>query len=316
MNGAGFLQDFKNVFSRPNNEYIRLIVINVVIFVVLGLAQVFTDISIGRGAIDIGREYLGLPMHWNELLYRLWTPVTYMFVHDGFFHILFNMLFLYWFGRILAEYLGGPKVVNLYVLGGLFGAVIYLTIYPVLLQLLNPDLDISLVSPSLVGASAGVFAVVFGTATLMPNYTIFLLFLGPVKIKYIALFYVLSFFLSLSGPNSGGELAHIGGALMGYAYIKQLQNGSDMGSWIQSIISAIGGLFKPKSKIKVTHRNTGFSSGRSTAQRGATRSTTQKPSGSNASQEEIDAILDKISERGYESLTKEEKQKLFNASKH
>ncbi|MCA6075568.1 rhomboid family protein [Fulvivirga sedimenti] len=314
MNGQGFLQDFKNVFSRPNNEYIRLIVINVVVFVVLGLAQVFTDISIGRGAVDISREYLGLPMHWNELLFRLWTPITYMFVHDGFFHILFNMLFLYWFGRILAEYLGGPKVVNLYVLGGLFGAVIYLTIYPVLLQLLNPNMDISMVSPSLVGASAGVFAVVFGTATLMPNYTIFLLFLGPVRIKYIALFYVLSFFLSLSGPNSGGELAHIGGALMGFLYIKQLQNGSDMGAWIQTVISGVGGLFKPKSKIKVTHRSASAASGR-TASRGTTR-TAQKPSGSSASQEEIDAILDKISEKGYESLTKEEKQKLFNASKH
>jgi len=314
MNGAGFLQDFKNVFSRANNEHIRLIVINVVVFVVLGLAQVFTDIGVGRGAMDISRDYLGLPMHWNELLFRLWTPVTYMFVHDGFFHILFNMLFLWWFGRILAEYLGGPKVVNLYVLGGLFGALIYLTIYPVLLQLLNPNLDISLVSPSLVGASAGVFAVIFGAATLMPNYTIYLLFLGPVRIKYIALFYAISFLLSLSGDNSGGELAHIGGALMGFIYIKQLQGGSDLGSWIQSVISAVGGLFTPRSRIKVTHRKTPSSGRRSAASR-PSRSTGKAASGE-ASQEEIDAILDKISEKGYESLTKEEKQKLFNASKH
>ncbi len=316
MNGAGFVQDFKNVFSRANNEHIRLIVINVVVFVVLGLIQVFTDIGVGQGAIDISREYLGLPMHWNELLFRLWTPITYMFVHDGFFHILFNMLFLYWFGRILAQYLGGPKVVNLYVLGGLFGALIYLTIYPVLLQLLNPDLDISMVSPSLVGASAGVFAVVFGTATLMPNYTIFLLFLGPVRIKYIALFYVLSFFLSLSGPNSGGELAHIGGALMGFIYIKQLQNGSDLGAWIQSVINAVGGLFTPKPKIKVTHRNTSYTSSRSTKSASMKSRSARKSGSEQTSQEEIDAILDKISEKGYESLTKEEKQKLFNASKH
>ncbi|MEJ2003887.1 MAG: rhomboid family intramembrane serine protease [Cyclobacteriaceae bacterium] len=316
MNGAGFLQDFKNVFKRANNEHIRLIVINLVVFVVLGLIQVFLDIGAGQGAIDVSREYLGLPMHWNELLFRLWTPVTYMFVHDGFLHILFNMLFLYWFGRILAEYLGGPKVVNLYVLGGLFGALIYLTIYPVLLQLLNPDLDISMVSPSLVGASAGVFAVVFGTATLMPNFTIFLLFLGPVKIKYIALFYALSFFLSLSGPNSGGELAHIGGALMGFIYIKQLQGGSDLGSWIQSVISAIGGLFTPKPKIKVTHRNTRRSATRKTSSARTSRGSASKSGSDETTQEEIDAILDKISEKGYESLTKEEKQKLFNASKH
>ena len=314
MNGTGFVQDFKNVFNRANNEHIRLIVINVVVFVVLGLIQVFTDISVGKGSFDISREFLGLPMHWNELIFRLWTPVTYMFVHDGFFHILFNMLFLYWFGRILAEYLGGPKVVNLYVLGGLFGALIYLTIYPVLLELLNPNMDISLIHPSLVGASAGVFAVVFGTATLMPDYTIYLLFLGPVRIKYIALFYAISFLLSLSGPNSGGELAHIGGALMGFIYIRQLQSGTDLGSWVQSIINAIGGLFKPKPKIKVTHRKQTSSTGR-TASRSASR--VARPSGaSETTQEEIDAILDKISERGYESLTKEEKQKLFNASKH
>ena len=316
MNGGGFLQEFKNVFNRANNEHIRLIVINALVFVLLGLAQVFTDISAGQGVLQISREYFGLPMHWSDLLYRLWTPITYMFVHDGFLHILLNMLFLYWFGKILAEYLGGPKVVNLYVLGGLFGALLYLTVYPVLLQLLNPSLDISLVHPNLVGASAGVFAVVFGTATLMPNYTIFLIFLGPVRIKYIALFYAISFVLSLSGQNSGGELAHIGGALMGFLYIKQLQNGTDMGSWIQSVISGVSGLFTPKPKIKVTHRNTSSSFGRK-PKGSRTDSRESRPSGAgNASQEEIDAILDKISEKGYESLTKEEKQKLFNASKH
>lgn len=313
MYGGGIKDDFRNAFNNPNGAPVQLIIVNVAAFVVLGLIQVFVDFSgAGSGTIDIQREFLGLPMHLNELVTRFWTPLTYMFVHDGFFHILFNMLFLYWFGRILVEYLGGAKVINIYILGGLFGGLLYVTIYPTVLQLLNPGVDISTVSPNLVGASAGVFAVVFGTATLVPNYTMFLLFIGPVKIKYIALFYVLSFMLQLSGPNSGGELAHIGGALMGFLYIRQLQKGSDWGAWIGSTIRFFKSFFVKQPKIKVTYKR--GTSRRKTKDRAAAPRTSGK-SGSTASQEEIDAILDKISERGYESLTKEEKQKLFNASK-
>lgn len=311
MQSAGFTQDFKNVFKRPNNEHIRLIVINVVIFVVLELLGVFTFFGNSGETFDIGREYFGLPLQWSDLLYRLWTPFTYMFVHDGFWHILWNMIFLYWFGKILAEYLGGAKVVNLYVLGGLMGAFVYSLIYPVLLALIYPSADPATFDGNLVGASGAVFAVVFGTATLMPNYAVFLLFLGPVRIKYIALVYMLMFIIGLKGGNMGGELAHIGGALMGFIYIRQLQAGRDWGSWIQSTIRAVEGIFKPSSRIKVTHRKETKST---RGNRGPAPS--RKSSASEASQEEIDAILDKISERGYESLTKEEKQKLFNASKH
>lgn len=313
MYGGGIKEDFKNAFNNPNGAHIQLIIINVVVFVVLGLIGVFADFSLGRGTLDVSREYFGLPMHLNELLSRFWTPITYMFVHDGFFHILFNMLFLYWFGRILTEYLGGAKVTNIYILGGLAGGVIYLTLYPVILQLLNPGMDISAISPNLVGASAGVFAVVFGTAALVPNYTMFLLFIGPVKIKYIALFYVLSFLLQLSGSNAGGELAHIGGALVGFLYIKQLQKGNDLGAWIGSTLRFFKSFFIKQPNIKVTYKRS--ASKRSTKDRAAAPRASGRTSSPMTSQEEIDAILDKISERGYESLTKEEKQKLFNASK-
>ena len=310
MQGAGFLQDFKKVFSRPNNEHIRLIVINLIVFVLFGVVSVVTVFTNGGQAMDIGRSFFGLPSNLGELLYRLWTPFTYMFVHDGFWHLLWNMLFLYWFGRILSEYLGGAKVVNLYVLGGLMGALMYVLVYPLLMQLANPDMNPDLIRGNLVGSSGAVFAVVFGTATLMPNYAIFLLFLGPVRIKYIALFYAIGFILGLDGANMGGELAHIGGALMGFIYINQLQRGLDLGSWIQSVIRAVAGLFEPSSKIKVTHRKERSAPG---THRPAAPSSRR---GTEASQEEIDAILDKISEKGYESLSKEEKQKLFNASKH
>jgi membrane associated rhomboid family serine protease len=311
MMQGGFVDDFKNAFNRPNNAHVQLIIINVAVFVIMGLIQVIFDFSYGKGT-NVQREWLGMPMHLDEFILKPWTLITYMFAHDGFFHILFNMLFLYWFGRILAEYLGGAKVINLYVLGGLAGALLYVSIYPTFLSLLQPGIDLSSISPNLVGASAGVFAVVFGTATLMPNYTIGLLFIGPVRIKYIALFYVLSFLLNLSGNNSGGELAHVGGALIGFVYIRQLQNGLDLGSWIQRVLRFFGGLFERKSKIKVSYKK---NQQRTTASRSSSVKRPASSSPYDTSQDEIDAILDKISAKGYESLSKEEKQKLFNASK-
>jgi len=154
-----------------------------------------------------------------------------------------------------------------------------------------------------VGASAAVFAVVVAAATLLPDYTFFLLFLGPVRIKYIAAFYVIISFLGSVGSNAGGEIAHLGGALMGFVYIKQLQSGANWGSWITATLDWFKNLFTAKPKVKVTYRNSETSS---------PKKSSTKPS---VSQDEIDVILDKISDGGYESLTKDEKEKLFNASK-
>ena len=308
---GGIADDIKNAFNRPNNAHIQLIIINVVVFVVFGLVQLILNFSPMRG-FDIQREWLGIPLQFSEFITRPWSLITYMFAHDGLFHILFNMLWLYWFGRILSEYLGGAKVINLYILGGLAGALVYLTIYPTVLQLLTGMEDISNVNATMIGASAGVFAVVFGATTLMPNYTIFLLFLGPVRLKYIALFSLIMVLLQLDGPNSGGELAHLGGILMGYIYVKQLQNGLDLGKWVQSTLAFFGSLFTPKSNIKVSYKK---EKAASTSHRKTQTYSGTVDSSESTDQDEIDAILDKISEKGYESLSKEEKQKLFNASK-
>ncbi|NVJ45566.1 MAG: rhomboid family intramembrane serine protease, partial [Cytophagia bacterium] len=149
-----------------------------------------------------------------------------------------------------------------------------------------------------------------GAATFQPNYAIHLLFLGPVKLKYIAAFTVLVSFIQSTGANAGGEIAHLGGALVGFVSIKQLQQGSDWSRPVVSVISWIKSLFKPQPKIKVSYKNTKTTSSRTTSRTKARTETKSK----NA-QEEIDAILDKISEKGYDALSKEEKQKLFNASK-
>ena len=214
------------------------------------------------------------------------------------------MLVFYWFARLIVEYLGSDRVIILYVLGALAGSIAYLLVYNLVpFYMENSSFH------GMVGASAAVYAVVVAAATLLPNYTFYLLFLGPVRIKYIAGFYIVLSFIGSTGGNAGGNIAHLGGALIGYLHIVSLQGGNDWGKWIISVMNFFKSFFVSTPKIKVTHRKSSETKGSS-----FTRPSSPKTA-SQASQEEIDAILDKISERGYESLTKEEKQKLFNASK-
>lgn len=298
------VEEFKYAFKRPDNGLIQLLVINLAVFVVLLILEVLLTISGNRALYDSLVLQLMMPSDLDAFLRRPWTLITYFFTHTGFFHILFNMLFLYWFGRLIAEFMGNRKVVSLYVLGGIAGGFFFMLIYNTL-----PFFADRVASSAMLGASAGVFAVTVGAATLMPNYTFFLFLIGPVKIKYIAIFYVFVSFVQSTGANAGGELAHLGGALIGYLYIKQIQNGNDWGKPVWAVLDFFGGLFKRKPKIRVSHSN----------RKSATRTTYDANRGGQvrprADQDEIDAILDKISASGYESLTKEEKQKLFNASK-
>ncbi|MEM7299014.1 MAG: rhomboid family intramembrane serine protease, partial [Bacteroidota bacterium] len=205
-------------------------------------------------------------------------------------------------GRIIQEFLGNNRVISLYVLGGLAGGLLYILLYNLI-----PFYADRVAGSMMLGASAGVFAIVVGAAVFMPNYTFFLLFIGPVRIKYIAIFYVFMSFIGTTGSNAGGEIAHLGGALVGWLFISQLNKGNDLGSWVLSFLNFVKSLFKPQPKIKVTHR--------SGSRRASQKSTTKTTNSTKTPQSEIDAILDKISEKGYESLSKEEKQKLFNASK-
>ncbi len=194
---------------------------------------------------------LSLPASLNALLYKPWTLVTYFFTHVRFFHILFNMLFLYWFGMILMEFLGSEKLVNLYVLGGLAGGVLYILIYN-----LVPYFNDRVAIAQMMGASAGVYAVVVGAATFMPNYSISLILLGPVRIKYIAIFYVIVSFAGAAGPNAGGDIAHLAGAALGFVFIKQLQRGNDWGKPVSSFLLFVKSFFVKQPKVRVSHRST------------------------------------------------------------
>ncbi len=291
-------EEFKNAFQRPNHGHVQLIIINVVVYLVLVVLFVLSRVLQFSEFFDVIHQQLAIPAPILQFLQKPWTIISYAFVHDltGIFHILFNMLVFYWFGKLFVEYLGSDKLIAVYVLGAIAGAIAYLMVYNLI-----PFYESRVPSGGMVGASAAVYAIVVATATLLPDYTFFLLFLGPIRIKYIAAFYIVISFLGSVGPNEGGNVAHLGGALIGFLYIKQLQAGVNWGGWITATLDWIKSLFEPKPAVKVTYRK---------------ESSSKKPSKtSTVSQDEIDTILDKISDGGYESLTKDEKEKLFNASK-
>ena len=298
------LEEFKNAFQRQHNAHVQLIIINVVVFLIIGFFSIVGEISGTSSITDILYNQFTIPPKFADFGTRPWTLFTYMFAHSRWdiFHILFNMVVFYWFGKLFIEYLGSDKLVALYILGGLAGGLVYLLVFNTIPYYVDRS-----GFPGMVGASAAIYAIVVGVAVLLPDYTFFLMFLGPIRIKYIALFYVVISFLGTTQENAGGNIAHLGGALMGFIYIKQLQSGNNWGSWITVTLYWFKGLFSSKSNVKVTYRKTEPVT--------SSKSTKVSSKAAKASQEEIDAILDKISDRGYESLSKEEKEKLFNASK-
>jgi len=284
-------QDIQYKLLKSGNKISLLIGINVIVYLLINVFAVVEQLFSGFGnsvILAFTNEYLLLPAYLPKLLYRFWTPFTYMFMHAGVFHILFNMLWLYWMGQIFEEYLGNKRTIGLYILGGLSGGLLFVACYNLIPAFTSVN---AAAGGVVVGASASVMAIIIATATLLPNYTIPLILIGPVKLKWIALFYVIVDFLGIAGGNAGGEIAHLGGALFGFIYIKQLNRGHD---WI----GGLSKLFGPKQKMKVVTHNS--------PQRKAAPGTPR--------QEDVDRILDKISASGYDSLTKNEKETLFRAS--
>lgn len=293
---ADFIERLKYRY-KTGSVMTRLIFINVLVFIILKIVTViFTLFNIY--AVDL-ITFLGVPSHIPLLLNRIWTPVTYMFVHEGFLHLLFNMLWLYWFGQIFLQYFTGRTLGSLYVLGGLAGALLYVIAFNTI------PYYTAMGRGWMIGASAAVMAIVMGAAFYRPDVQLNLLFLGPIKIVYIAIFAFVLDFLSLGNPmNPGGHVAHIGGALFGYFFAIQYKKGRDITGWMGRVIDGFVGLFKPRGhnpKMKVKHAR------HETDWEYNERKHTE--------QEEIDAILDKLKQSGYSSLSSEEKRKLFDASK-
>lgn len=295
---ATFIDDIQLKF-RQGDLLVKLIFINVVVFLLLNMVGiVFKLFQIG--SFDLV-DYLAVPSQPAQLLAHPWTVFSYMFVHYEILHILFNMLVLYWFGRLFLSQFNERQLVGMYILGGFSGAVVYILAFNFIPYYVN-------LHSVLLGASASVMAIVFGIAFYRPNLRVNLLFVGSIKILYIALVMFAIDFISLDDmANPGGHVAHIGGAIAGYLFALGMQKGKDVSSWINRIADLFVNLFsamfsgRKKSKLKVSY-----------SKREQDYQYNQRKHNQEA---DLDKILDKIKQSGYDSLSGEEKKRLFDASK-
>lgn len=286
---------------RTKDPVTLLIVVNIAVFLLINLLTIsymFTGNSLVIGSIQsaIVRN-IELPLSIQRLVYKPWTLITYMFVQHELLHIFWNMVGLYWFGKLLSYYTATKKIVPLYILGGIAGGLVTIVTFAIVPKFHPYAFNI------LIGASASVTAIIVATATLIPDVKINLLLIGPIKLLYVAVFFIFIDVLNVaSEANVGGNISHLGGALMGYIFIVQYKKGRDMSKWINQFFDWVKGLFKrsPKSTMKIAHK----------------RPVPDEEYNSNrrANQQTVDEILDKISKSGYESLTKAEKDILYKAS--
>jgi membrane associated rhomboid family serine protease len=293
---TSIFDEIKDFFIR-GSILSRLIGINVAIFILVGLVRVVFFLIDAQSAYPAVLHWFGVPSHIEHLLVKPWTLITYMFLHFDFFHIFFNMLMLYIGGRLFREFLGENRLIGTYVLGGLAGGLFFIASYNIF-----PAFASDRFMAVAIGASASVLAIFISIAVFMPNYQLPLLLLGRIRLKYIAVFFIIIDLLSIDKGNSGGHLAHLGGALWGFIYIALLRRGLDPGRHLSAWISAIGSIFRPKPRMRVEYRSN----------RPLTDDNYNKQRAEN--QKKLDRILDKISKHGYDSLSSEEKEILFRMS--
>ena len=291
------LDDIKGSYLR-GSMLVRLILINIAVFVLLRL------ILLGAMLFHFPNDgivgWIGMPCDLRVLAHRPWTVLTYMFAHFDWMHILFNMLWLYWLGRIFMEFFSPKQLTGLYLLGGFGGAILYLVVYQFLPH-----------NAPLVGASAAVIAIVVATAVYTPDYKIGLLFLGEVSIKWVAIATIAIDLLSLESQNAGGSIAHIGGAIVGALYALRIKHGRDITRPLNSVIDGIVGLFSGRT-IKLSKFGKPIQGKAHDINDNDSRA--NRPADT-VSEEELDTILKKIKAAGYDALSDAEKDKLFKASR-
>ena len=298
-----FIDDIRRSYSQ-GSMLLRLIFINIGVFLVLRLLAIGGFLFNQPTSTLV--SWVELPSDLTLLLHRPCTLVTYMFSHYGLLHILFNMLWLYWLGRIFMEFFSPKQLTGLYLLGGWGGAALYQLAYNLLPVLAGSD-------RMLIGASASIIAIVVATAVYTPDYKIGLLFLGEVSLKWIAVATVALAVLGLDGGNPGTSFAHMGGAIMGAWYTLRIKRGRDITRPLNAAIDSVIGLFNGRSlRLPRFTRSSRVSQPQSGT--GNTQPT-DTPLGGSISEEELDKILGKIKMAGYDALTDEEKDKLFKASR-
>lgn len=290
-----FITDMKNSFSR-GDIVTRLLYINIGVFVAVSLVNIVLMLFTLPSAS--WANYLALPAWGERFIRQPWGLFTYMFMHAGILHILFNMLWLYWFGRLFLSFFSAKHLRGLYVLGGICGGLLYMLSYNVF-----PYFKEAVYGSYLLGASASVLAIVVATAVREPDYRVQFMFIGAVRLKYVALFMVVLDLLFMTDGNAGGHLAHLGGALAGWWFASGLVKGHDAAKWINTVLDACA-FRKPapkKPKMQVHY--------------GDKQKDYEFNARKKASNDEIDRILDKLRKSGYGSLSEEEKKSLFDASK-
>lgn len=292
---ASFRDELRHSF-RSGDTLNILLLINVIVFLIIHILDAVLKLFLveGFGSVTLV-NFFSVPASLSKLAVEPWTLVTYQFLHFGFFHILFNLLWLFWMGRIFTEYLGTKKLLSTYILGGIAGALLFIAAYNVF-----PLFRGEVISAQALGASASVLAIAIAIAAYIPDYTVHLILIGPVRLKYIALVTILLDLISISGSNAGGHIAHLGGALYGYVFAMNLKKGKNIAAWFDRLADRIRNLLSGK-KMKVVKKARPLSD-------------EEYMHNKKVSQERIDIILDKISRSGYGSLTSEERDILFNYS--
>lgn len=284
-------KDIKDKLLRLN-VLEKLIVANVAIFILGHVLKLILGLP-DRTSF----EWLELPSEFSKFILKPWSIITYIFVHYDFWHLAFNMLLLYFVGKMFLNLFSSKMALNIFFLGGICGGILYLLFFEFLPQ--------SQIGVPLIGASAAVTALLLFLCAYMPNQEV-RIFTFNIKLWYIGVAFVVLDVLRLFGDNGGGYLAHLGGALLGYIYAKQLAKGNDVGKGFEKFMDNFIGFFKfkKKSPLKTVHKNKNKVGGYTKADFNAFNQ-----------QKKVDVILDKISKSGYDSLTSEEKDFLFRAGK-
>lgn len=290
------IDEVKQSFHKGNTLH-KLIYLNLGLFLTVQIVRIVLFLSNSYDSFNGFLDYLAVPSNLEVLGRRPWTLITYMFLHVDFIHILMNLLWFYWFGTLFIQELGEKKLLSTYLLGGLTGGILYVIFYNIF-----PVFEPVRSSSVALGASASVMAVVVATATYQPERRMHLVFIGPVKIIYIAVaMFILTSMVDFS-VNTGGKIAHIGGALMGFLFARYYKRGKDISKGFDRMMDRIATWFKPrKEKLKVTYKRSpdDFEYNQQKAEE----------------QKQIDEILDKISKAGYDSLSAREKELLFKMRK-
>lgn len=327
-------EDAKRQFSY-GNMVTQLIIINVAVFILVNIVRIAIYLGDPTGdmaAFDVFIRFFSASGDWTKIFLNPWRLFTSMFLHEGTLHVLFNMLFLYWFGRIVGDFLGNQRILPIYILGGLVAGLAFIASVYLLPSVYGTEPS----NAYALGASGAVMAIVAAAGMIAPNYYMNIILIGPIKLKYIAItLFLLDLFSIAGSSNTGGHIAHIGGFLMGGLFVVQLRNGNDLSIPLNRIFDSITGFFRnlftnaPKSSprrkknVKVVYKNKNTNKKGNTQRRPSrSKNSSRKTKGNKAGdynglshQEKLDAILDKIKKTGYDSLNAEEKEFLFNASK-